>query len=53
MHKKIKIMYENEKRNVQKKDFLVPIYTVQKIKSSIKDFFSQCDQIRRNLGHIY
>ena len=46
-------MYENEKRNVQKKDFLVPIYTVQKIKSSIKDFFSQCDQIRRNLGHIY
>ena len=42
-------MYENEKRNVQKKDFLVPIYTVQKIKFSIKDFFSQCDQIRRKL----
>ena len=29
--------------------------TAQKMKFSIKDFFSKCDQIRRNcgLGHIY
>ena len=25
------------------------IYTAQKMKFSIKDFFSKCDQIRRNL----
>ena len=28
----------------------ISAYTAQKIKFSIKDFFSKCDQIR---GHIY
>ena len=27
-------------------------YTAQQMKSSIKDFFSKCDQIR-HIGHIY
>ena len=30
-------------------------YTAQNMKFSIKDFFSKCDHIRRNMrfGHIY
>ena len=28
---------------------LLPIFTVQKIKFSIKDFFSKCDQTRKKL----
>ena len=39
---------------IQKSPAQIPIaFTAQKMKFSIKDFSSKCDQIRRKLGHIY
>ena len=39
-------MYQSKKLLLEK------YYTAQKIKFSIKDYFSKCDQIHRKLGEI-
>ena len=42
-------MFNDNKGDVIKTTLNVSPYTAQKMKFSIKDFFSKCDQIRRKL----